>query len=185
VTRQHAIGALLSLTVLAGCSSYRVHTDYDVTADFARLYTYAWIPRSGQGPTDPLIDNDLLEKRVRAAVDAELEAKGDLLSDGTTVDFRVNYFVVVRPRTEVYAYPTYYGWGWGWGWWGGSGVYVEQYDESILVLDIVDAASNRLIWRGSAVVKLRDAPTPEELTERVNGAVHAMLERFPPPVAGE
>lgn len=175
---------LIALVPLPGCSSYRVHTDYDVTADFARLYTYAWIPRSGQGPTDPLIDNDLLEKRVRAAVDAELQATGYLRTDSTTVDFRVNYFVVVRPRTEVYAYPTYYGWGWGWGWWGGTSVYVDQYDENILVLDIVDAPSNSLIWRGSAVVQLRDASTPEELTDRVNGAVHAMLEQFPPTRGG-
>ena len=48
-----------------------------------------------------------------------------------------------------------------------------------MVVDIVEASGNRLIWRGSA----SDAYTPNQAKgkKRVNSSVARMFEKFPPP----
>ena len=43
----------------------------------------------------------------------------------------------------------HYGYGWGWYGSGRTNTYVNEWDEGTLLVDIVDAASNELVWRGS------------------------------------
>jgi hypothetical protein len=86
--------------------------------------------------------------------------------------------VTIDTRTDLNTVPV----GYGWGWWGfaGTETYVDQYEQGTLILDVIDAGSNKLIWRGSAAARVVDDKTPEERTRRVNEAVEKILERFPP-----
>ena len=66
----------LGLVFFTACSSYTVKTDYDPTITYSSYRTFDWYAASkkakGKGSgTDPLLD-----KRVRVAVQAELESKG-------------------------------------------------------------------------------------------------------------
>jgi Domain of unknown function (DUF4136) len=58
--------------------------------------------------------------------------------------------------------------------------HVQQYDQGTLVVDIADAREKELVWRGVAVGRVREQPTPEQTTERVNEVVAAILKKFPP-----
>ena len=58
--------------LLAGCSSVSVTRDYDVDVDFSGFKTYAWQHSEQPQTGNPRIDNDLIDERVRAAVNAEL-----------------------------------------------------------------------------------------------------------------
>jgi hypothetical protein len=54
------------------------------------------------------------------------------------------------------------------------------YDGNNLFLDIVDARSRTLIWRGVATEMNPANLTPEVVTETVRKAASEMFERFPP-----
>jgi hypothetical protein len=164
----------LALLMLAGCGPMiDVRADYDMSADFARLRTYAWLQRPSDAPGDPRINNDLLDSRVHAAVNEELHAKGYTESTETP-DFRVTYHVILKEKL----YPTAYGYGPGS--WQAAAVRGATYEEGMLLLDLVDGTTNELVWRGSAQAGIDPSRGPQERTELIRAAVHRMLAAFPP-----
>ena len=58
--------------------------------------------------------------------------------------------------------------------------YVREYDEGTLIIDIVDAGSNELVWRGAAQGEVNLAASPQEREQRAQDAVQRILEDFPP-----
>jgi hypothetical protein len=115
-------------------------------------------------------------QRVGAAVEAGLKAKGYLQAEGAP-DFLVATYVGRQSRIQV----TDWGYGYGpRGAWYGGGVDVYQYEQGSLVLDIVDARTKKLVWRGTATAIIDPGASPEERTKRINEAVAKMLEDFPP-----
>ncbi len=167
-------------SALVACSPIQVRTDYDPTTNFSSLRTYAWLQKPSGAPRDPRIDNDLLDSRVRAAVNEELYARG-YREASASPDFRVTYHVMVQRTLDVQAFPVSYGYGLGA--WGPAttDVRVSEYDEGTLLLDVVGERSNELLWRGSAQARIDPARSPEQRTRLIQDAVHEMLDRFPPP----
>jgi hypothetical protein len=66
------------------------------------------------------------------------------------------------------------------GGWGHTETRVREYDEGTLLIDVLQAGSGALLWRGSGVATVREESSPEKRTERINTAVNKILERFPP-----
>jgi hypothetical protein len=164
---------LLPLMALAAaCSSVSTHYDYDTSFDFSKLKRYSWAKPAGKAEENPLV-----VQRVRDATEAELKAKGFERADGGA-DFLVAIYTGKQSRIQVND------WGYGYGprgaWYGG-GVDVYQYEEGTLILDVVDGASKRLVWRGTAVGIIDESLTPEERTQKIRAAVAKILSRFPPP----
>ena len=171
--------------VLAGCSPVKVSVDYDRSANFAALHTYVW--RTGAQPAtgDPRLDSTLLDTRVRAAVDRVLQSKGyQLAAPGTTPTFLVGYHAAVRQKTAVQTtgqpMNVWYGYGAG-GWGGWPETYVHEYEEGVLLIDVIDPTTTKLLWRGTgkAVVETTTA-SPEKRERRINEAVDQILAEFPP-----
>ena len=169
---------------LLSCSSISVVTDYDREANFTALKTFTWIPQPSYviGNTDAArARNDLLDKRIKNAVNNELATKG-YLQESENPDFLVAYHTGLKEKVDV----TSYGYGYGprsryWGW-GGSTVDVYQYEEGTLILDIIDAKAKELIWRGAGTKTLERDPTPEKIEKNVTKGVAKILEKFPPVV---
>ena len=176
------LSACLGLTWIAACSSLDVYTDHDPAANFSNYHTYAWLPESSgrAAPDISGMPSDLMEWRIRAAVDSQLGAKGlrkasseerpDLMiSDRVTQKEKVN-------ATEGGA-----GFGYGWGPWSGGlsnpSSDIRQYTEGTLVLDFIDAGSKRLVWRGIASDVVEE---PGKSAEKINQAVSKTLAKYPP-----
>lgn len=183
---------LLPLVVacLSGCDSMQIRHDYDPAADFSRLKTYAWMAAREGAVQDPRLDSSLLESRVQGAVDVELGTKGYAPETvGAQADFLVGYFATLDKKVDVSVMNDYYGYGpgpgWRYGYWGGpSSVYVDEYEEGTLILDIVDAKTKKLLWRGSATDRVDLSSSPERKQERIRDAVRRILATFPPPAKG-
>jgi hypothetical protein len=174
-------GLVLILAVAAGCSTMRIETDWDTTADFSGLHTYAWLPEPDRSAEPPRVDNTLLARRVHRAVDAELAQRGIAKVDAKDADFLVTYHAAQDSKLDVQTVNTGFGYTVGtWGWGFGTETYVRSYDEGTLILDIVDPKTHQLEWRGWAIAEVRPSATPEEREARINEAVHRMLARFPP-----
>ncbi len=161
------------LLVLASCSSTRVLTDYNRDASFTHLRTYAWIDRPADAGKKRAFASPLLDRHIRVAVDNALARMGYQKVTSGMVDFRIAHHVVAEEKVDVsptYSYYDYagrhhYGYRshqYGHGYYGGyghhsrlgfgysSGGYVNEYLQGTLILDIIDAHNNEIIWRGCA-----------------------------------
>ncbi|HEY4051177.1 MAG TPA: DUF4136 domain-containing protein [Acidobacteriaceae bacterium] len=73
--------------------------------------------------------------------------------------------------------------GGGWGWRGGGGfgdatITEQDYEEGTLVIDMYDAKTKQLLWRGSAEGTLSDKAGKNE--QKLEKAVAKMFKDFPP-----
>ena len=170
------------------CATVHTQHDYDPNADFSHWRTYAWYPSGPSTTGDPRLDNPLLHERIVAAVDQDLGARGFAPKQDGTPDFFVNYHLSSQQRMDVrtinqsYANGPY-GRRWGRAGWGGVGwteTVVDQYEEGTLVIDLIDVAESRLVWRGAGSRRLANNPDPSRTTQRVNDAVGEILAAFPP-----
>lgn len=172
--------------LLTGCSSVSVNRDFDSSFDFSKLKTYAW--KHDQQPETgvPRIDNDLNDKRIRAAVDRELRAKGFVrVEDKATASFHVEYFMDFQQRIDSSGGSVSVGVGRtsasragsvGWS----SGSTVSDYEEAQLTIDILNPATDSTIWRGRGRRRTSSSTNPEKITKRTNDAVNRILKKFPP-----
>jgi len=157
--------AVLALAA-AGCSSVSVTTDWDRSVDLAALHKFDWMPEPADG-TDPFRGNTLVKNRIMSALQAELASKSVSKTTGSP-DFLVAIHGYSRDRLEVYDM----GPGWRMG-----GVSVNQYTEGTLIVDFVRPGSKDLLWRGVATSVLDSSSGSPE---RVDEAVHKLLEGYPP-----
>lgn len=182
-----AVLVLVVLVLFGGCSTLTVKTDYNPEYDFTDLKTYAWL--EGDKPSDDIrINNSLVINRVVTAVDKELKAKGYQLVDKDQADFYVNWFGGIENKIRQETINTYYGgMGYGYGGWGYGGyrpahsrTYNVEYQEGILIIDIVDNKDKQLVWRGTGQDYVEEKGTPEKMTAGINQAVTQILSDFPP-----
>lgn len=170
---------VLPALLLVACASVRVNVDFDPNEDFSAYRTFTWLPAPTRPSGDYRIDNPLLDKRIREAVERGLAEKGYRKVVDRYPDFYVAYRLSIEQKIDVYTvnrgYVDYWGYYASW-----PETRVSQYDEGTLVLDVADAHEKQLTWRGVAIGRVRRNPTPEQTTRDVDEAVAEILERFPP-----
>lgn len=182
--------AMCLACIVAGCAtSFDISRDFDPATNFSALHSFAWMPDTNAGSGDAVVDTDtLLRGRVQSAVDRELLLKGyrKEVTAGKTPDFWVTFHAAMKRKVEVTTYSGYYGYGWWgypWGYFGGGmgpESYVRDYDERVIVLDMVDPASRKLLWRATARDALDEDATPQQKTTQIERMVGQMLAGFPP-----
>jgi hypothetical protein len=154
-----------------------VDSDYDASFDFSQLKTFDWAPP----PANYTID-DLVEKRLRNAVNGELQAKGYALSTDAP-DFLISMLVTTETTTAgsvgvgaSVGIPV----GRGTISVGGGKSEPRVKQEGTLVLDFLDGKSRSVIWKGSATAALKESSSPEAQQDRIKRAVAELLAKFPP-----
>ena len=174
------------ITVLAGCASISVSSDFDPATDFSRYRTYAWERAESTPSGDPrLDDNPFFDSRVRAGVERQLAAKGLELSTTGDPDILLHYrmFINTRERVDVRRVPSedeeegtrYYS----------RRFYEEEilfinYDLGTLMINMADSARKTLIWRGWAELDLTNVLNNRDaLDERIQDAVEKIINEFP------
>jgi len=168
------------LIFLIGCSSITVNQDYDPAFDFSKLKTYGFIPI----PADAGIDQ-LSADKLDAAIKNELNAKGYTIAEKP--DFGIALMFSQQTKTNIQSY----GYGYGYGAWGRPGMYgtggvdVTQYQQGTLIIDVIDMANQKLVWRGTGSGVMSDSPSVEERTQNVNNAINQILAQFPPDLSAK
>jgi len=178
---------VISLAVLAaGCSSMKVRSDYDDRASFRDYRTYSWIEYQSDSQGDPAVQSPLTGRRIENAVDSELIRRGYRRTDSGTPDFYIGYSIVSSRRTDItstgdpYAHRYYAGY-FSYRYYGSSvDVQTSHWVESTIVLDVIDAATNELVWRGWATADLDTNPSRDRVAYYVDRAINKILDEFPP-----
>jgi hypothetical protein len=150
-------GALVFAMLATLAYAQKVDVDADPSAPFASYRTYAW----AQGTPSPTA---LGERRFHFAVDAQLAAKG-LTEVGTAPDVFAATHVIPQERSYLIAS------GFGWGR-GAAAASIQRYGAGTLVVDLYDAKTRQLVWRGVG------AGLGSDTVDRNNIAFHQALNRM-------
>jgi hypothetical protein len=170
------IFAPVGIAVLSAAASFaqQVKTDYDRNANFSQYKTYSWQKVQTQDP--------LWVDRIKDAVNAALTAKG-LRSVESGGDVAI---VAIEATQDQRTLNTFYdglGGGWRWRGFGGFGeatTTVDTYKVGTLVVDLFDAHTKTLIWRGSSSDTLSDKS--DKNIKNLNKGAEKMFDHFPPEV---
>jgi hypothetical protein len=137
----------------------------------------------------PKID-DLRDKQIKDAVDAELVKKGLIKTDADTADLYIGYQAGIRLETQFTSYKTDWGYGPGWsrgGWYRGVGGMTTGQTSTLytgqLAVDIYDSKNHSLAWRGVVSKTIDPKATPEKQQKNLARAVSKLLKTYPPPPA--
>jgi hypothetical protein len=168
-----ALAVILTAAPLFGCSkqlSAEVAHAEDV--DFSKYRTYRWITddlvliQSGTG--DETIRNVENERRIRAAVERELAARGLEKVEGDAADLIVAFTLGTKVRYQIQ---------------GGSTSLEMVADDpasvtrGVLTLYMFDAATDEQIWSAWTKKDLQPGDDPDAV---INAAVEVLLDEFPP-----
>ena len=168
--------ALLSAPAFAQKVTY----DMNRAADFSQVRTFSikeTSPADLKASQTTAYDSPIVRQNTNAAVAAQLQARG-LRRDDAHPDV---YVTTHRSfQTEYYTY----GWpGWGYGYWGYYGGYGSYYVEPIivgtLVVDITDAETGELMWRGLSERDMHPTSSPEHRLKRINKEVYKIFKKYP------
>lgn len=168
---------LVSVSSFYSCSPpLKVNADFDKAVDFSKYKTFALYKNDSNQTISPLN-----QQRIMDAVRSEMIKKG-FQEATSSPDVLVNTVAVFKDRTDVSA--TSYGFG---GMyrpysWGGSVGYmdydVRHYKDGSLIIDIVDANTQKLIWQGVGNKEI-DGPIKDP-DVKIPKAIAMIMEEFPP-----
>lgn len=169
---------LLTLwSAVAACSpQIRVFSDFDPAFDLRTFNTFDWQQSTNveQG-RNPLHYNELYDKRIKAAVRHELENRRYTFCD-LAPELVIHYHVIVDDQSIVAADP--FGDQYG-PYWTNMRTTVQSYREGTLIIDVMDAATNNLIWRGWAVSEITNGYNGEETEKLISDVVSMIFRKFP------
>lgn len=173
---QKVLLILIGMMLLFGStvSAQQVKTDYDRSANFAQYKTYSW----EKVKTRDALDVD----RIKTAVSAALAAKGwtQVESGG---DVSIVAIEITRNQQTLNTFYDGFGGGWGWRRFGAGGfgeatTTTETYKVGTVVIDLFDAKTKQLIWRGASSDTLSN--NSEKNIKNLDKGVDKMFKQFPP-----
>ena len=171
-----ALSIIAIVTLTTGCATVNIRSESDPTADFTKYKTFNFPLNIDNFAKNVIRANPFLHKEMLNILDETMTAKGYVKTDKKP-DLFVVYHATTDQKTSVTTYSGgYYGWGyhsWGIGY---TDVRVDQYTEGTLIIDLVDADEEELVWRGWATGTLEARPD----YDRLRDVVKNMLAEFPP-----
>mgnify|MGYP001822011172 CR=1 FL=1 len=175
---------LLSIsTMLVACSGISVRQDYEKGYNFSGLKTFAWL--SEKDKKYGVEDNELVDKRIRKAIEGKLSARSYQLVASASPDFFVSYHLTIEQKLTSSgvtggvtlgrsSYGRYGGVGMS------TGSQVRAYDQGTLMIDMTEPVNDKLIWRGISTQSVSASSGPEESAAIINETVEKILAQFPP-----
>jgi Domain of unknown function (DUF4136) len=173
------LGVLLSVSAMAQDVRY----NFDEDTQFSKFKTYKWVDLKDASKL-----NNLADKQVKEAVDAELATKGLSKVEGDSpADLYIGYQAAVGQEKQFTSYSSDWGYGPGWyrgGWYGGTGGTTTGSTSTIYVgqlgLDMYDSANHDLVWRGVASKTVDENAKPEKQQKNLAKAIKKLLKNYPP-----
>jgi len=171
-----ALFACLLLMLPAIVVAQDVKIDFDKAFDFSTVKTYSIKIGTPWG-------NDLSQRRVLAEFDETIAGKGWKKVPEGQADVQVLLHGATQTKRDATTFYTGMGGGYGGYRYGGMSTgsaqtVVNEYLVGTLVVDMFDAKSKGLVFRGTAADELSDKP--EKNAKKLDKASTKMFKEFPP-----
>ena len=160
--RQVLLACLFAAPLLAQKPTVRVK--WEKAQDFSKYETYSWL----ESPTDDVAD--VTDRIIVDTLDAHMSIHG-IFKDDFEPDLHVVYYGSAEESFEI-------GGGYRSSWSDPQAVTIQNHTAGTLVLDVVDADSGQVVWRGIATATIE--PDPKKNVKTVREALRKMLDSFPP-----
>jgi len=162
---------VLSLGSAPACAPIHVHA-YTERGTAFTYRTYTWAPDDAFETGDARLDNNrFFSEQVRASVDRELAGRGFEKTLSGTSDLIVHFHATITEEFEIASTGRFehcYNCG------------ATIYEAGTLVIDLVDARTSRLVWRGW-VEKLNPVIDNQDwMEEAIDWAVARIMKKLPP-----
>ena len=157
----------LFLLVAAPVFAQQVSVNYNHSASFAQYHTYAWGSNNANE-----IRNSILAQVAHQDIDSAMQGKGlQMVQENQNPDLILTANGGMKQQTSYSA--------WGMRGIGGGmgGITPEQNVEATMVVDLYDAKTQSLIWRGIAQNTLNNNGNKNQ--EMVEKAVQKMFKQWP------
>jgi hypothetical protein len=159
---------------LAGSVAFAqaVTYDFDRSADFSKFKTYMWV----QGTN---LSDELNHQRVVNAIDSQLARKGfGKVDTNGGPDLLVAYHIAFEKDVEFNGSST------GWGPYGIGGIRrgtirAQEILVGTLTVEMMNAASNKVVWRGVARMDIDRKANPEKREKSINKAAEKIFKNYP------
>ena len=187
------------LFLFIGCSTLRVQTDYDEKFNFKSFSKFAVIHSNKSD------GKDFTRGKIARVLSNNFKAKGYSSSAKNEADFYVLFHLDIQKKSQVETnyetmglyppvriyrhkivpgrtHPAYI-----------LDPYISpfnatttrvttqtyEYEEGHLLVELIDAKSNSVVWQGTAVDELSELSTKEERSAYINMVVDSLLKEFP------
>ena len=166
----------LSTTFVVSCTpTLKVTSDFDRNADFTAYKTF-----SIYNLKTTVNVNQLNAERIWNFIRSEMTKKGYMETNGHP-DLLINAVGVIQDKKYVSANTNsvYAGLYRPYGYWGAGNTIFSgtDYKDGSLMIDIVDAKSNRLVWQGTGNAEITSQPKNHD--EAISNTVTRILASFP------
>ena len=175
-----ATAFLLGLTLIAGSPAFAAtHSDFTKSFPLRTLKTFEFKDQR-RISRDPLANNAIWANDVKDAIRSNLAEHGIVEATSGNPDFFVAFYVGLSDRYDMhyldYGMPVFHrgfrgGW---WGWPAGYDAWAVPYTQSTVIVDVIDAHTNQLVWRGHDV----DTLNTDHPDKTLSKAVDNVIERF-------
>ncbi len=169
-SRIHFYLLLISGFLLAGCSASEALYDYDKSADFSVYKTFARKEADSKAAAGKT-ESPVLNMKFSQALDSVLTEKGYVF-DAANPDLLVSYVTSIE-FLPSYGTTNFEKWQ---GAWSKSETSL-LVTKGVIIIDIVDTKTNRLIWRGWETEMIGELP--KNVPEKIRSVVNTILENFP------
>ena len=174
------LGRLTAVTfaalAFAACATMNVSSHVERSVDFAQYHTWDWGPADALPTGDPRLDNNpFFKDYLEGAFEKQFAARHLERATAGTPDLLIHYHANISQRFEVNGVDRSRGYCYE-----DCEPRVSDYEEGTLVVDAVDARTNRVVWRGWAQSNVNGViDNQDRLAAQINEAVTRMMERFP------
>jgi len=181
MNRAIGLAIVMIACVAAPAAAQKTYVDYDRNVDMTSYKSYAW----ASTPDVSIYDNNpLMHSRIKNAIEYYL-GKGGLIENTDAPDVWVTYYGEADHDFEVDTFTSAgYGYGPGWQWsspWGGSAVGMTAttpipQKAGTLVIDIWDAKTMKIVWRGTMTATIPD--NPQKSHKKLDKGIQQMIEQW-------
>ena len=186
------LALLIGIMSLCHLTSWaQVSTDYDKSINFNQYKTFAWSTPDIQVGSNPIYKSGLITRNIETSLSDELTKRG-LTMNPENPDLLVGFHTYTEKKTDSYntynPVPMYYPFGFRAGWryypygfgnwpyaWNNN-IRTVQYTEGTLIVDVADAHTRQLIWRGVIEGNVSD---PARLEKDVARGIHKVMKDYP------
>lgn len=164
------IASTLCLALLGTIvSAQSVTFDFDRAANFTRFKTYTWVHGTA-------VSDQLNHQRIMRAVDSQLSARGFSKVEATSnPDVLVAYHASFDKNLQINAF----GSGPRIGMRSGTAT-VQELVVGTLAIDMMDAQTHNIVWRGLASKELDAKASAEKKEKGINKATEKIFKNYPP-----
>lgn len=151
-----------------------VSVNFDQQAQFAKFKTYKWVPVEAAQRLD-----DLTADQLTGTLNVELEKKGLKRSEDKP-DLYIAYQIANGNEKKLSHFDVGASYGSGTGGAANGGASTTVVHSGLLVLDMYDAATKKLIWRGVVSNAFAVDAKPDKKQKQMDSAVDKLLKNYPP-----